>query len=86
MAALLIKTAIDKIKVVDTTPLFEVSPTGSYGSTSFKTVYNHTSFKSKDPLTKSTIRTNGFLSTNMAAVYGPTGTTGTTGTTGASGP
>jgi hypothetical protein len=74
-AAELVKTAIDKLQIIDTTPFFEISPTGSYGS-SYKTVYNHTSFKSKDPETKSTVRTSGILSNNGKVVYSPTGATG----------
>lgn len=74
-AAAFVKTAIDKLKITDTTPLFEISPTGSYGS-SYKTVYNHTSFKSKDPETKNVVRTNGILSNNGKVIYSPTGATG----------
>ena len=34
-----VKTAIDKFNVSETSPFFEIAPTGSYGSASFKSAY-----------------------------------------------
>jgi len=58
-------TPNDKFKVIETAPIFAYSPTGSYSSTSFKSVYV---LKFKNPDTKSVIKTSGLLGCNNAKI------------------
>jgi len=62
-----VKEGIDKFKVDDTTPLFAVSPTGSYGdiNSGLKSQYL---LKFKDPKTKNVTKTSGILSNNKDVV------------------
>jgi len=56
-------TPIDKFKIIETAPFFEISPTGSYSSVNsgFKSAYV---LKFKDPNTKNVIRTSGIVGNN----------------------
>lgn len=58
-----VKEAINKFKVDDTTPLFAISPTGSYGdiNAGLKSQYG---LKFKDIETKSVIKTYGIVNSN----------------------
>jgi len=62
-----VKEAINKFKVDDTTPLFAISPTGSYGdiNAGIKSQYG---LKFKDIETKSVTKTYGILSNNLSTL------------------
>ena len=62
----------DKFKVDETAPFFSIAPTGSYGgvNSGIKSSYG---LKSKDPQTKSVIRSSGILSNDATYIAGPTG-------------
>lgn len=69
-----VKTAMDKFKVIETTPFSPtgpMGPTGSYGNFSFG-LKSMNSFKTKDPLTKSVIKSSGILGNSLPYTgYGP---------------
>ena len=63
--------AIDKFKVDETAPLFEIAATGSYGgvNSGIKSAYR---LKSKDPLTKNVVVSSGILSNGVDYIIAPT--------------
>jgi len=62
-----VKEAINKFKVDDTTPLFAISPTGSYRDINAG-IKNQYGLKFKDIETKSVTKTYGILSNNLSTL------------------
>ena len=58
-------TPNDKFKIIETAPEFAIGSTGSYSSTSLKIL---NIFKSRNPLTGSTIITSGILGSNLNTI------------------
>ena len=69
----LVKTAIDKFKVDEIAPFFEISPTGSYGSID-SGLKNQYLLKFKDLETKNVIKKSGILNSNDSKIPSPSKT------------